>query len=89
MPFFVLFKDSSKSLFSLLSKEFLFERSSLTSLSCWLTFISFLTSMKKLFIFILLLAGNYIYSDCPEVLDHDIRILDSSDSINLCKKMDW
>ena len=44
--------------------------------------------MKKLFIFILLLAGNYIYSDCPEVLDHDIRILDSSDSINLCKYED-
>tara|TARA_B100001175_G_scaffold276311_1_gene251701 strand:- start:259 stop:840 length:582 start_codon:yes stop_codon:yes gene_type:complete len=45
-------------------------------------------TMKKLFIFILLLAGNYIYSDCPEVLDHDIRILDSSDSINLCKYED-
>ena len=45
-------------------------------------------TLKKLFIFILLLAGNYIYSDCPEVLDHDIRILDSSDSINLCKYED-
>jgi len=41
--------------------------------------------MKKLFIFILLIAVNYIYSDCPEVLDHEIRLLDSSESVNLCK----
>ena len=40
--------------------------------------------MKKLFIFILLFIGNYIYSDCPKVLDQDIRILDSTESVNLC-----
>ena len=44
--------------------------------------------MKKLFIFILLFIGNYIYSDCPKVLDHDIRILDSTESVNLCKYED-
>ena len=41
--------------------------------------------MKKFFILTLLIVGNYIHSDCPEVLDHKIRILDSSESINLCK----
>jgi len=44
--------------------------------------------MKKLFIFLLLITGNYIYSDCPEVLDHEIRLLDSSESENLCKYKD-
>ena len=44
--------------------------------------------MKKLFIFLLLIIGNYIYSDCPEVLDHEIRLLDSSESENLCKYKD-
>ena len=42
-------------------------------------------AMKKIFILTLLIVGNYIYSECPEVLDHNIRILDSSESINLCK----
>lgn len=41
--------------------------------------------MKKLFIFLLLITGSYVYSDCPEVLDHEIRLLDSSESENLCK----
>ena len=41
--------------------------------------------MKKLFIFLLLITGNYVYSDCPKILDHEIRLLDSSESINLCK----
>ena len=41
--------------------------------------------MKKYFILTLLIFGNYIYSDCPDLLDHNIRILDSSKSINLCK----
>ena len=40
--------------------------------------------MKKLFIFLLLFVGNFVYSDCPEVLDHEIRLLDSSESVNLC-----
>ena len=44
--------------------------------------------MKKLFIFLLLITGNYIYSDCPKVLDHEIRLLDSSESENLCKYKD-
>ena len=44
--------------------------------------------MKKFFILTLLIVGNYIHSDCPEVLDHKIRILDSSESINLCKYED-
>ena len=44
--------------------------------------------MKKLFIFLLLITGNYVYSDCPEVLDHEIRLLDSSESENLCKYKD-
>lgn len=44
--------------------------------------------MKRLWIFTLLIAGNYIYSDCPAVLDHDIRVLDSSETINLCQYED-
>ena len=44
--------------------------------------------MKKLFIFLLLITGSYVYSDCPEVLDHEIRLLDSSESENLCKYKD-
>ena len=44
--------------------------------------------MKKFFILTLLILGNYIYSDCPDVLDHNIRILDSSEFINLCKYED-
>jgi len=44
--------------------------------------------MKKIFIFLLLITGSYVYSDCPEVLDHEIRLLDSSESENLCKYKD-
>ena len=44
--------------------------------------------MKKIFIFLLLIIGSYVYPDCPEVLDHEIRLLDSSESENLCKYKD-
>ena len=40
--------------------------------------------MKKL-AFLLLLVPFYSFSDCPEVLDHEIRILGSSDTANLCE----
>ena len=44
--------------------------------------------MKKIFIFLSLIVGNYIFADCPEVLDHEVRLLDSSETVNLCQYED-
>ena len=41
--------------------------------------------MKKIFIFLSLIVGNYVFADCPKVLDHDVRLLDSSKTVNLCQ----
>jgi len=41
--------------------------------------------MKKIFIFLSLLLGNCVFADCPKVLDHEVRLLDSSESVNLCQ----
>ena len=40
--------------------------------------------MKKFLLFSIVFFGSYAYS-CPEVLDHDVRLLDSSESVNICK----
>ncbi len=40
--------------------------------------------MKKLLVTLSFVLGSYSYS-CPKVLDHDFRVLDSSENINLCK----
>ena len=39
--------------------------------------------MKKLFLFSFIFFGSYTYA-CPEVLDHEVRLLDSSETQNLC-----
>ena len=44
--------------------------------------------MKKIFIFLSLILGNYAFADCPEVLDHEVRLLDSSETVNLCQYED-
>ena len=44
--------------------------------------------MKKLFILLTLIAGSNLYADCPKVLDHEIRLLDSTQSVNLCEYED-
>ena len=44
--------------------------------------------MKKIFIFLTLIVGNYVFADCPKVLDHDVRLLDSSKTVNLCQYED-
>ena len=44
--------------------------------------------MKKIFIFLSLIIGNYAFADCPEVLDHEVRLLDSSETVNLCQYED-
>ena len=40
--------------------------------------------MKKLLLFLSVFYGSYIFA-CPEVLDHELRVLDSSETVNLCK----
>ena len=44
--------------------------------------------MKNIFILFMLIVGNHLYADCPEVLDHEIRLLDSTQSVNLCEYED-
>jgi len=44
--------------------------------------------MKKIFILLALIAGSKLYADCPKVLDHEIRLLDSTQSVNLCEYED-
>ena len=44
--------------------------------------------MKKIFIFLTLILANYVFADCPEVLDHEVRLLDSSETVNLCQYED-
>jgi len=44
--------------------------------------------MKNIFILLVLIVGNHLYADCPEVLDHEIRLLDSTKSVNLCEYED-
>ena len=44
--------------------------------------------MKKIFIFLSLIVGSYAFADCPEVLDHEVRLLDSSETVNLCQYED-
>ncbi len=42
--------------------------------------------MNKLLIISALIMNSLLFSDeCPKLLDHDIRILDSTDEINLCQ----
>jgi len=43
--------------------------------------------MKKLFLFSFIFFGSYTYA-CPEVLDHEVRLLDSSETQNLCQYKD-
>ena len=40
--------------------------------------------MKKFLLFSCLIFGTYAFS-CPKVLDHEVRILDSSETLNLCE----
>jgi glutathione peroxidase len=40
--------------------------------------------LKKLFFLFFLTIPFYSYSQCPEILDHDIRVLASSESRSLC-----
>ena len=44
--------------------------------------------MKKIFLFLSLILGSYAFADCPEVLDHEVRLLDSSETVNLCQYED-
>ena len=44
--------------------------------------------MKKIFIFLSLIAGSYAFADCPEFLYHEVRLLDSSETVNLCQYED-
>ena len=44
--------------------------------------------MKKIYILLALISGSYLYADCPKVLDHEIRLLDSTQSVNLCEYED-
>jgi glutathione peroxidase len=41
--------------------------------------------MKKIAIIFFLLIPLYSYADCPEVLDHEVRILGSSETADLCE----
>ena len=41
--------------------------------------------MKILKLFFLLLVSPIIFTECPDVLNHDVRILDSKDQRNLCE----
>ena len=43
--------------------------------------------MKKLLLFLSVFYGSYIFA-CPEVLDHEVRLLDSSETVNLCQYED-
>tara|TARA_Y100000768_G_scaffold63953_1_gene44024 strand:+ start:372 stop:896 length:525 start_codon:yes stop_codon:yes gene_type:complete len=43
--------------------------------------------MNKFLITLSFFISSYAFS-CPEVLDHDLRVLDSSENINLCKYED-
>ena len=40
--------------------------------------------MKKFLLFSCVIFGTYAFS-CPKVLDHEVRILDSSETLNLCE----
>ncbi len=44
--------------------------------------------MKKILIVLSLIAGTHVFGDCPEVLDHEVRLLDSSETVNLCQYED-
>ena len=41
--------------------------------------------MKILKLFFLLLVSPIIFTECPDVLNHDVRILDSKDQRNRCE----
>ena len=43
--------------------------------------------MKKFLLFSCIVLGSYAFS-CPKVLDHEVRILDSSETLNLCEYED-
>ena len=40
--------------------------------------------MKKILLFSLVLFGSYAFS-CSKVLDHEVRVLDSTETLNLCQ----
>ena len=47
----------------------------------------FINIMKKILFFLSLVYGSYAFS-CPEVLDHEVRILDSNETITLFEYKD-
>ena len=40
--------------------------------------------MKKIYLILLFLSSPLLYSQCPKILDQDIRLLDSTEYRNLC-----
>ena len=44
--------------------------------------------MSKLVFILFTLFSSYVYADCPKILNHEIRVLDSTEFINLCKYED-
>ena len=43
--------------------------------------------MKRILVFLFITYGSFIFS-CPKVLDHEVRVLDSSETVNLCQYED-
>ncbi len=41
--------------------------------------------MKKIIFLSLFLFTSFLSANCPKILDHDIRLLDSQETINLCE----
>jgi len=41
--------------------------------------------MKNTIILLSLFLGNLLFASCPDVLNHEVRILDSKDTKNLCE----
>ena len=45
--------------------------------------------MKKILIFLLgVYLSSCLFANCPDVLDHEVRLLDSKETINLCEYKD-
>jgi len=43
--------------------------------------------MKKILLFSFFVFGSYTFA-CPDVLDHEVRVLDSAETVNLCEYKD-
>ena len=41
--------------------------------------------MKKYFFVLSVCLSSMVFSDCPEILNHDVRVLDSEETKNLCE----